>query len=525
MIKRKNFICFLFFILGICFSGTAEDFIGLEVSDEKLEKAKTDLIEVAEEAPEKSLEETAGDVVEIIEELFKKDQEEQKYGKPGKRRPNKPDPEKVEEAAKKDESEKTASEYRSTIQYGIAGEITELIDKLNKNEDPRFTEEIYDLFQITRSVEVKEKILGYFGKLKDPCLEEYAVTVIDDPFDEKKSTVKACFQYVQDCKCTSAVPGVLRLIENENEDYFNDALLTIGDIGGPEEALKLTEYLDKEDLKDAQKQSLMRTLGKIHAVETWDKLVEIAQDDDENMFVRMYASEAIGAMEKLESVPVLVELFESNDPNLRQYVLKGLEYYPDVLEAKAVIVQAVRDDHYKVRLEAIEAVKNQEIMEAMPYLIYRAKNDPEEKIKMKSFEVIAALNTQEGNDFLIERITEKKANDNQKAKAVEVLLKEKHTGEAEIKELALKIVEDDKRKTLRQALGKHLAKYPRPEFEEVCIKYLESKDATTQSQGLEMYQNGKYEGAKAALKKIAEDKKANSGNRKRARRLLGMEEE
>lgn len=470
-------------------------------------------------------EEFVEEVVDTVKELLEKDRQKNKYQKPEKKRPKNPDEEKVTEAAKKDENEKTETEYRNTIKFGIAGEISELLNKLISNEDPRFVDDVYDLFEMTRSTEVKEKILNYFSKMEDPCLEDYAVDILEDPFDEKKSTVKACFQYVQAVKCTSAVPAVLRLIENENEDYFNDALTAIGDIGGVDEALKLAEYLDKDELTDAQKQALMRTLGKIHAVETWDKLVEIAENEDENLFVRSYAAEAIGAMEKIESVPVLVHLFEDNDPNFRVYVLKGLENFPDVLEAKAVVVQAVRDDHVKVRLEAIDAVKKQELKEAVPYLIYRAKNDPEEKVKMKSFECLAFLNTQEGNDFLVEKVTEKKANDGQKAKAVEVLLKEGHTGEKEIKELALSVAGDDKRKTLRAALGKHLAKYPRDCFDEVCIKYLESKDATTQSQGLEMYQNGKYESAKPYLQKIADDKKANAGNKKRAKRLLGLEEE
>ena len=462
---------------------------------------------------------------ELEEVEVKVSSNKRSFPKPEKKRPKTPDKEKADAASKKDESEKTSEEYRNTIKYGIASEISDLIDKLVANEDPRFADDIYDLFQTTKSTDVKEKILVYFGNLEDPCLEDYAVTVLEDPFDERRATVKACFTYVQKVKSKAAVPAVLRIIENENEDYFNDALTTIGDIGEAEDAVQLTEYLDKPEITDAQKQSLMKTLGKIHAVETWDKLVEIAENDDENLFVRMYAAEALGAMEKKESVPVLVGLYEEKDPNLRQYVLKGLEYFPDVLEAKAVIIQAVRDDHYKVRTEAIEAVKKQELKEAVPYLTYRAQNDPEEKVKLKCYEVLAFLNTQEGNDFLIERVSEKKGSDSHKSKAVEVLLKEGHTGEDAIKELALKVAEDDKRKSLRAALGKHLAKYPRDCFDEVCIKYLESKDTTTQSQGLEMYQNGKYESAKPYLQKIADDKKANASNRNRAKRLLGLEEE
>ncbi|MCF0242375.1 MAG: HEAT repeat domain-containing protein [Treponema sp.] len=481
-----------------------------------------------------NLEETAV-VLDEVEDVLEIDESESSEIKmissdleiktPLKKRPKPVDKQKSEEASKKDESIKTEDEYRNTIKFGIASEISDLVDKLVSNDDPRFADDLYDLFQITRSVSVKEKILNYFKNLEDPCLEDFACTVLDDPFEQKNSTVKVCFQYIQTMKTKAALPAVLRLIENENEDYFNDALLAVGEIGGSSEAVMLTSFLENSEFSDAKKQNLMKALGKIHAVETWDKLCEVAKDEDENLFVRMYAAEAIGAMGKLESVPILVDLYESSDPNLRQYALKGLEYFPDVLEAKKVIVQAVRDDHYKVRLEAIGAVKNQKLLEAVPYLIYRAKNDPEEKVKLNCFEVLAVLNTKEGNEFLISRVTERKVSDSLKSKAVEVLLKEGNAGKVEIKELCIKAASDDKLKVLRQALGKHISKYPDPMFDEICIKYLESKDNTTQSQGLEMYQNGKYDTAVPFVRKIAEDKKANSGNKKRARRLLGLEEE
>ena len=38
----------------------------------------------------------------------------------------------------------------------------------------------------------------------------------------------------------------------------------------------------RHDLSAAQRQSLMRTLGKMHAVQTWDKVVAILENEDEN---------------------------------------------------------------------------------------------------------------------------------------------------------------------------------------------------------------------------------------------------
>ena len=89
--------------------------------------------------------------------------------------------------------------------------------------------------------------------------------------------------------------------------------------------------------------------------------------------------------------------------------------------------------------------------------------------------------------------------------------------------MAKSVATDDKRKDLRYAIGKELAKYNNSAFADPCIKYLTSKDATTVSLGLDMYKTGKYSSAEATVKSIALDKKANAGNRARAQKMLGID--
>ena len=269
----------------------------------------------------------------------------------------------------------------------------------------------------------------------------------------------------------------------------------------------------------------MRTCGKMHAVETWDMLVKILEDDDENAFVRMYAAESLGLMKVEKSVPILVQNFDANDPNLRQYIVKGLENFPEVIEAKQVILEAIRDEHWKVRQEAIKAAKEMEIKEAIPYLIYRAKNDSEKVIKEESITSIAKLNTQQGNDYLVKQITDKKIGDATKKKVIQVLLKENTVGEEEILALAKDCCNDDKRKDLRYAIGKELSKYDRKQYSEICSLYLSSKDTTTIGIGLDMFKTSRFADCEAQVHTIATDKKANSGNRNRAKRLLNIEDE
>ncbi|MBR7065058.1 MAG: HEAT repeat domain-containing protein, partial [Treponema sp.] len=336
---------------------------------------------------------------------------------PDPKRPKTPDAEKCEEASSFDENSQTLQKYRDTLKYGVSSDIVDLLQKFISNDDPRLVNEVYDLFQKTKAIPTREKVLEYFAHFKDPCLEDYAIEILNDPYDIKNTTVSLVFQYVADVKCKSAVPAIITLLEANDHAYFNPCLAALGDIGGAEEALYLAEFIDRDDLTVAQKQSLARVLGKLHATETWEKLVSLAQDENENPFVRMYSAEAIGEMKKAESVPILVDLYESDDPNFRLYVIKGLANFPESEDAKRILIEGIRDEHYKVRLEAIAACKKMNFTEAVPMLVYRAKNEKETVVKKACYPAIALLNTKDGNEYLISMLKEKKLSDNTKAEA------------------------------------------------------------------------------------------------------------
>lgn len=404
-----------------------------------------------------------------------------------------------------DRSKDYEKKCNDILKYGLEGQITELIDELTKNQDNRFVDGIYDLFQETKSVAVKEKILDYFTKLKDSCLASYAVEIINDPYDEKNSIVEKCFKYVSEADIKDANPGLVDLVDKEEDAYFTGALSALGETGGKEEALFLADYLDRDDLNVSQRQALMRVLGRIKAVETWQKISEIAKDENENTFVRMYAAEAIGAMEKPESEDILVELFESNDPNLRTYVIKGISYFNDK-KSSDLIIQALRDSQYRVRIEAVSAVGKNRIDKAVPFLIFRCKDKDEQKqVQEKCYSVIADLNTSDGNDYLISVLKDKKIGDATKAKVSAALLEYNHAGTKEVIELARSALKSDIQKNLRYALGKEFAKYDRSEFADICAEYIASDDVATQGTGLDIWAKGRYSSVKAAVEEIAKD--------------------
>ena len=100
-----------------------------------------------------------------------------------------------------------------------------------------------------------------------------------------------------------------------------------------------------------------------------------------------------------------------------------------------------------------------------------------------------------------------------------------NAGEKEILALAEECLQDDKRKDLRYAIGKELAKYEKSAYDDICIKYLSSKDSTTQSLGLDIYKTNRFSSAVPLMRSIYEDKKANSGVKNRIKKLLSIDDE
>lgn len=417
---------------------------------------------------------------------------------------------------KNDESQ--VQKRKDTLEFGLEDEITTLITTLIKEEDKSLADDIYNVFVKTRNNTMREKAIEYFTVLKDLRLKEYVLEVIEDPYDEKTSTVLLYFKYIAACNITEAAPYIVSLLESETEDYYDAAITTIGAIGSSNEAVFLAGLL-KEDLSTIRKQNLMKALGQLKAVETWDALVEIIDDSDQNTYVRMYAAEAIGSMELEESIDVLIDLFEEKDPNLRTYALKGLAFYNNE-KVTTVIIEGFRDNHYKVRMEAADIAKKWKLKEAIPSLLYRAKNDSESAVKYACYDAIAAINITEGNDFLVSIVTDEKSSDTSRAKAAgAILLNNDSKSVDEVITVVKKIAADTKKTALRYAIGKEFVKYKNSKYEIVCEIFLGSKDASTQGIGLDIWNKNQYSSLKPLVENIANAEKS-SGIKNKAKLYL-----
>jgi HEAT repeat protein len=236
--------------------------------------------------------------------------------------------------------------------------------------------------------------------------------------------------------------------------------------------------------------------------------------------LRVQAVEALGDVGDAASFPVLLTLYGQTNPLIRAATVKAAAAFGGT-EAEQMMLSAIRDDQARVRLAAVEGIKRLGLENAAPYLLLRAKSDPEQSVRFAAFDALAALNSQEGVDFLLGVVKEKKSADAARVRAAAALL-ENGKGVEGVLEVTGETLGDDKKATLtlRYALGKELAKRENAAFADMCRLFLASKDVTTQGIGLDIWAKGKYAGVRGDVEAISTDEKAGV-NQKKAVRVLG----
>ncbi|MGL4986594.1 MAG: HEAT repeat domain-containing protein [Treponemataceae bacterium] len=405
-----------------------------------------------------------------------------------------------------------------TITYGLEDEVVRLLTTLISEKNNDFSNEIYTEFQGTKNAAIREKAIEYFTQIKDDRLTDYSLNLLEDMTDVRRSTGILILKYIQELKITAAIPFLITLIENENEDYLDISINVLGKIGSSEEAVFLTEFFNRT-LTTPTKQAVVRSLGELQAVETWEKLKEIAQDENENSFMRAVAIEALGDMKKNESIEVLVSLFEDGDPRIRSASVKGLSNFNET-QATDIIVAGFKDNHVSVRFESVSASFKLKLESAVPSLLYRAKNDTDTNLRYKCYEALAAIGAKDGVDHLISIVENKRTNETNRAKAAMYLLQYNFQQSIEaVKTAARETLENERLKNLRYALGKEFAKYENATLADICSEYLAHKDPLTVGTGLDIYAKNHFPSVTSSVQTLANEEKT-SGLKTKAKAIL-----
>lgn len=417
------------------------------------------------------------------------------------------------------------------LEHGTAGEASDAIKKATKLDDVSATiiAAIERAALDSRSQDVKCAAVAFFIEKKSSNLKDLAFDVISNSADNTSNLVIKCIDYVRELEIVDASQPLRDLIELDSDDalsqkYFSAALTALGAVATTEDAQYISSLLDNEGLTSGQRQSLMKALSLMAGKgllddETKGRVIEIANDTEEDAFTRSWALEAAGALGEIDPIS---KAFETGDPNVREHcvnaarnALKGS--LGDAATAHSIILSAIKDDHYKVRLAAIAAAEDLALGDAQEDLKVRAKRDKESIVKARAIKALGKIGGAE--DFLISLLEDKKVSASIAYEAARSLI---GMGlDSPVCDAASRAAGDRGRKAWAISLGKAIATKKNGPFGAACSAYLLSKDSDVVRAGLDLYRAGKWPECQSALDVVA---KSRTSNARVAKKLLGQDE-
>jgi HEAT repeat protein len=307
---------------------------------------------------------------------------------------------------------------RDTIRYGIDSEIADLLGKLTTEKDGHYNEELLGLLKSSRSAKLRIGVLDFLASLEWKGAEGGAMALVEDRDNQDADLVASALSYLAAVKSKEALKFTDPIIKEDNKKLLPALVRLMGRAGGEAEEKILLDWFDGDSATPALKEEAIKALGDIGSAKAAERLGKLAVDGESGKISRMYACAALAKIKDESSVASLVKAANDADPNVRAAAIEALGTFASNSsaaggEARGALVQSLRDSFPKARIAACKAVAAGKVDEALPFLKYKARSDPERAVKVEAFRALAVLGpAAAGGDnpykFLRERLEDKK---------------------------------------------------------------------------------------------------------------------
>ena len=284
------------------------------------------------------------------------------------------------------ESEVKKDDRIDVLQYGIDSEVISLIDNLKSQGDHTLDKNVLELLETTSNPDLRISAMNLLVKSEqiDPIP---AARKVLESYPVSESLIVAAINVLTELESSEDAGLISDYLRNENAVVAVKAMEGIGKIGNAEYTTLVKEIYEDEDTPQSVKASALSTLGLLKDYESIDFLVDILEDSTQEKSYRWRACQALGHYADPEVLPHIRKALHDEDTILRTYAIRSLREFPADLVLDD-LKEALRDSFWRVRVAAIETLGEREEKEAAEILIYKARRDPEEKIRLSA---IAAL--------------------------------------------------------------------------------------------------------------------------------------
>lgn len=288
-------------------------------------------------------------------------------------------------------------EWRDTLRYGINSEIVELLPTLTENGEEQLAPEVVGLFNSSNDEGVLRQAARFLQEVDSPDGHDRALSVIDNHQLWNDDVLMALLAYLRETDADipdEYTPAIDQLIRTGSIGPASAAVQFYASAGASSD--ELIRLYREPDVHDDVRGRILIELGERGDSDVFDFVSEIIQEDEEaTTTLQRYAIDTLGKLGDERALPIITRQFRSNDAMTRAYAAAALANF-DTPEAREAMQAALRDEFWRVRISALEAIREKGDTDALPAVLYKVRRDPEERVRLEAVKTTAALDVSEG---------------------------------------------------------------------------------------------------------------------------------
>ena len=292
-------------------------------------------------------------------------------------------------------------EWREVLRFGIDSEVLKVIKSISEREEQALNQEMALLFSESLNFEVRKAVLDYFSVQRIRDAETAASVLLSEGSQDDSRLTVLCIRYLTSIASPGLAVRLQDFLDDRDEQIAEAAITGLGEVGGDESGEMLVQRLEDVDYPAERKPEIILALGKMKYAGAVQPLIAVVENPDEPRIWRMYAAASLGDIGDEQAVPHLKALFAESDSLIKAYAASAIGQF-DMSSVEQLLQQGLRDSNVRVRVASAKGLADKQARDSVDILIYKAKRDPEQSVRLQAIESLGVIATSKALDYLRE---------------------------------------------------------------------------------------------------------------------------
>jgi len=287
-------------------------------------------------------------------------------------------------------AQSSQDERVAVLKYGIESEVLDLVRNLRQEKNLEYRDVLIGTFATVRTDDLKEAILLLFSETKDNGLQETAAQVLASPDKKSNSLLLNCLSYLTELKYGGVTDTLVTLTQDKNKVLALGAIRALGKLGAQDKAGELIRIYKDAETDPNFKPDLIWALGEMKSSEAVELFLKEYDENESQPLLRRSLLEALGKIGDGQAWDRVELALSDSNTDLRAAAVSVIAAFPGRGDKVALLTASLRDSQVAVRQAAAQAAQAAKLSELKELLTYRAKKDPDAKVRTSSLQALAA---------------------------------------------------------------------------------------------------------------------------------------